>query len=163
MWLLKLPYRCHSVKATRNARVQLRYIRERAHFWFPGFAGGFYNSPPHVCPSFCNDFSSGLLTHHFFWFFAWSYDLIKGQPLCTYAKFSEKLTFITPWYAHIDEKMWVFRIILRTYLMDDPLTLKGDGALFWKKLVLPKLNGKCAIFGFGCKINTFKLFLVSVH
>ena len=26
---------------------------------------------------------------------------ISGHPLSTYAKFSEKLTFLTPWYAHI--------------------------------------------------------------
>ena len=51
---------------------------------------------------------------------------IRGHPLSTYAKFSEKLTFLTPWYAHIRVpirglEMLVFRKILRTYLMDNPL------------------------------------------
>ena len=32
-----------------------------------------------------------------------------GHPLSRYAKSSEKLTFLTPWYAHV-----------RTYLMDGP-------------------------------------------
>ena len=40
-----------------------------------------------------------------------------GHPLSTYAKFSEKLTFLTPWYAHVQ----VFRKILRTYWMDGPV------------------------------------------
>ena len=51
--------------------------------------------------------------------------LRRGHPLSTYAKFSEKLTFLTPWYAHVPVRirgleMLVFREILRTYLMDDP-------------------------------------------
>ena len=51
---------------------------------------------------------------------------IGGHPLSTYAKFSEKLTFLTSWYAHVRVRikgleMLVFRKILRTYLMDDPL------------------------------------------
>ena len=42
-----------------------------------------------------------------------------------YAKFSEKLLFLTPSYAHVRVRirgleMLVFRKILRTYLMDDP-------------------------------------------
>ena len=42
-----------------------------------------------------------------------------------YVKFSEKLTFLTPWYAHVRVRirgleMLVFRKILRTYLMDEP-------------------------------------------
>ena len=52
---------------------------------------------------------------------------IRGHPLSAYSKFSEKLTFLTPWYAHVRLRirrleMLVFRKILRTYLMDDPLT-----------------------------------------
>ena len=48
-----------------------------------------------------------------------------GHPLSMYAKFSEKLTFLTPWYAHVRVrirglKMLVLRKILRTYLMDGP-------------------------------------------
>ena len=43
-----------------------------------------------------------------------------------YAKFSEKLSFLTPSYAHVRVRirgleMLVLRKILRTYLMDDPL------------------------------------------
>ena len=42
-----------------------------------------------------------------------------------YAKFSDKLTFLTPRYAHISVRIreleiLVFREILRTYLMDGP-------------------------------------------
>ena len=52
----------------------------------------------------------------------------RGHPLSRYAKSSEKLTFLTPWYAHVRVRikgleMSVFRKILRTYLMDDPLRL----------------------------------------
>ena len=51
---------------------------------------------------------------------------IRGHPLSTYAKFSEKLTFLTPWYAHVRVRirgleMLVSWKILRTYLMDGPL------------------------------------------
>ena len=50
---------------------------------------------------------------------------IRGDPLSTYAKFSEKLTFLTTWYAHIRMRiraleMLIFWKILRTYLIDDP-------------------------------------------
>ena len=52
----------------------------------------------------------------------------RGHPLSRYAKSSEKLTFLTPWYAHVRVRikgleMSAFRKILRTYLMDDPLRL----------------------------------------
>ena len=52
--------------------------------------------------------------------------LIGGHPLSTYAKYSEKLTFVTPWYAHVRVlirglQMLVFPNILPTYLTDDPL------------------------------------------
>ena len=45
-----------------------------------------------------------------------------------YAEISGKLTFLTPWYAHVRVRirgleMLVFRKILRTYLMDDPIHL----------------------------------------
>ena len=51
---------------------------------------------------------------------------IRAHPLSTYAKLSEKLTFLTPWYVHVRVRirgleMLVFRKILRTYLMDGPL------------------------------------------
>ena len=49
--------------------------------------------------------------------------MLRGHPLSTYEKFSEKLTFLTPWYEHVGVRirgleMLVFRKILRTYLMD---------------------------------------------
>ena len=49
----------------------------------------------------------------------------RGHPLSTYAKFSEKLTFLTPWYAHLRVRirgleMLDFENILRTYLMHGP-------------------------------------------
>ena len=45
---------------------------------------------------------------------------LKDHPYNTYAKFSEKLTFLTSWYAHVcvrirELEMLVFRKILRTY------------------------------------------------
>ena len=51
---------------------------------------------------------------------------IGDYPLSTYAKFSDKLTSLTPWYAHVGVRirgleMSVFRKILLTYLMDDSL------------------------------------------
>ena len=51
--------------------------------------------------------------------------ILRAHPLSTYAKFSEELTFLTPWYAHVrlpirGLEMLVFRKILRTYVMNDP-------------------------------------------
>ena len=48
-----------------------------------------------------------------------------GYPLSTYAKFSEKLTLLTPWCAHVHVRIrgleiLVFRKILRMYFMDSP-------------------------------------------
>ena len=53
---------------------------------------------------------------------------ITGHPLSTDAKFSEKLTFLTSWYAHERVRIWglkmlVFQGIFRTYLTDGPLPL----------------------------------------
>ena len=51
---------------------------------------------------------------------------IRGHPLIsTYAQFSEKLTFLTPLYAHIRVRIkgleiLVLQNVLRTYLMSDP-------------------------------------------
>ena len=48
---------------------------------------------------------------------------VRGHPLSTYAKFLEKLTFLTPWYVRVRIRwleMLVFGKILCTYLMDDP-------------------------------------------
>ena len=48
-----------------------------------------------------------------------------GHLLSTYVKVSEKLTFLTPWYAHVRVRirgleMLFFRKILRKYVMDGP-------------------------------------------
>ena len=53
-------------------------------------------------------------------------EAVRDHSVSTYAKFSEKLTFLTPGYAHIRVRisgleMLVFRKILRTYLMNDLL------------------------------------------
>ena len=40
---------------------------------------------------------------------------IRGHPLSTYAKFSQKLTFLTPWRIRLET--------LHTYLMDDSFQL----------------------------------------
>ena len=63
---------------------------------------------------------------------------IWRHPLSRYAKFSEKLLFLTPWCAHVRVRingleMLVFRKIFRTYLMDGPLL----GSL---KCLEPKLD-----------------------
>ena len=60
--------------------------------------------------------------------------IFGGHPLSMCALFSEKLTFLIPWYAHVlarikGLKMLVLRKILRKYLMDDPLTWP-----FWRIL-----------------------------
>ena len=56
--------------------------------------------------------------------------LVRGHPLSTYSKFSEKLTFLNHWYAHMRVRirgleMLVFRKNLGTYLMYDPLQLRA--------------------------------------
>ena len=48
----------------------------------------------------------------------------KGSSI-VYAKFFEKLTLLTPWYAHVRVRIWdlemlAFWKILRTYFVDDP-------------------------------------------
>ena len=53
---------------------------------------------------------------------------LRDHRLSTYVKFSEKLIFLTLWYTHVRVcirglEMLVFRKILRTYLMDDPLVI----------------------------------------
>ena len=67
------------------------------------------------------------------------------HSLSTYAKFSVKLTFLTPWYAHVrvrvrGSEMLVFRKILRTYEMNDPnlyfdfsrIRKSSSQVFFWK-------------------------------
>ena len=69
---------------------------------------------------------SGIWTISYFkWVHKTQCHCKRDHPLSTYAKFSEKLTFLTPWYVHVRVyirglEMLVFRNILRTYLMDDP-------------------------------------------
>ena len=51
-------------------------------------------------------------------------EMLRGHPLVTYAKFSEKLTFLTPRYAHVRMRIRGLEIIvswkiLRTHLMDN--------------------------------------------
>ena len=50
----------------------------------------------------------------------------RGHLLSTYAEFSEKLTFLSPLYAHVrlrirGVEMLAFRKILHTYIMDGPI------------------------------------------
>ena len=52
-------------------------------------------------------------------------NVTRGHPFSMYAKFCEKLTFLTPYYVHVRVRIrrlevLVFRKILRTYLMDNP-------------------------------------------
>ena len=54
--------------------------------------------------------------------------------ISTYTKFSEKLKFVTPWYARVRVRIRgfeksVFRKILLTYLMDDSLAITAKLAI----------------------------------
>ena len=53
---------------------------------------------------------------------------VRGHPLSTYPKFSEKLTFLTVRIRGLE--MLVFRKILRTYVIDGPLWR----LIFWDSL-----------------------------
>ena len=57
-------------------------------------------------------------------FILWSFICIwkRHHPLSRYAKFSEKLTILTPWYTRVRIRLeiLIFWNILCTYLMDDP-------------------------------------------
>ena len=72
---------------------------------------------------------------------------VWSHPLSTYAKFSEKLTFLPPWYVHVrvrirGSEMLVFRKILRTYLMDEPFgksLLLEPEKHFIEKIVIAKI------------------------
>ena len=66
--------------------------------------------------------------------------MIRRYPLSTYATFSEKLTFLTPRYAHVRVRtrgleMLFFPKILRTYLMDDPLALLASICVLESNLI----------------------------
>ena len=77
-------------------------------------------------------------------------DWVRGHPLSPYITFSEKLTSLTPWYAHVPGglcvsgglvrirrlEMLVAQNILRTYLMDGPLSLILSAILPWTYLGL---------------------------
>ena len=61
------------------------------------------------------------------------------HPLSMYTKFSEKLTFLTSWYAHVCVRIGgleilVFWKILRTYLMDYPFIIMAPLPFLWKIL-----------------------------
>ena len=65
-----------------------------------------------------------------------------GHLLSTYAKFSEKLAFLTLWYAHLririrGVEMLVFPKILRMYLMDD---LHAN-----QEMIIAKLGAFCLV------------------
>ena len=68
---------------------------------------------------------------------------LRDHPFSTYAKFSEKLTFLTPWYWYVRVcirglEMLVFRKHLRTYLMNGPL-LNITAELIVEKLISSKV------------------------
>ena len=50
-------------------------------------------------------FTKNVVSHTWHWLLLLSFSQtppwITDHPLSTYAKFSEKLTFLTPWYAHV--------------------------------------------------------------
>ena len=107
----------------------------------------------------------------FMLYFSWSLILhiltdifIRGHPLSTNAKFSEKLTFLTPWYAYVrvrikELEMLVFRKILRTYLMDGPFII----SLYIFQITLPCIIPyRRQFFGKLFQIHLFPLLLVGV-
>ena len=62
---------------------------------------------------------------------------VRSHPLSMYAKFSEKLTFPTPWYTQIGVhirglEILVFLKILHTYLMDSPFSFRESS---WEHFV----------------------------
>ena len=66
---------------------------------------------------------------------------VGGHPLSTYVKCSGKLTFLTPWYAHVrvlirELEMLVFRKIFAYVLNGCPL---ADYAPLHKHIMVPKL------------------------
>ena len=74
------------------------------------------------CSNSCSDSDVANMALH-----TWALllDQVRVHPLITNGKFSEKLTFLSPWYPHVyllirGLEMLVFRNILRTYLMDGP-------------------------------------------
>ena len=84
--------------------------------------------------------------------------LLRRHPLSMYAKFFQKVTFLTPWYAHVrgrirELEMLVFRKILRTYLMDGPFltfthllfSQKSSIVDFWQG---PKWASGSHLFGY---------------
>ena len=86
----------------------------------------------------------------------------RVHPLSTYAKYSEKLTFLTPWHANAlvrirELEMLVFRKILRTHLMDGPYASAQSGRLFKAHLITSSrftLNStlKIALWSYICMI-----------
>ena len=61
--------------------------------------------------------------------------MVRSHPVSVYAKYSEKLIFLTPRYAHVRVRikgleMLVFWKILRTHLMDDPCLIFCGNSLF---------------------------------
>ena len=100
-----------------------------------------------------------LLLNTFGLLLCWSVFVILDKPqstpfssrehlLSTYAKFSEGLTFLTPWCALGRVRirgleMLVFRKILRTCLMDGPLS----GTKFQSLHILTALNQRSSCTG----------------
>ena len=85
--------------------------------------------------------------------------LVRGHLSSTYTKFSKKLTFLTPWYAHVRVRIrgleiLVFRKILRTYLMETRYS--DDFRLTWKKCTTPTL---LATFFLKIQKTSFRWFL----
>ena len=77
-------------------------------------------------------------------FFVW------GHPLSTLVKFSEKLTFLAPWDAHVRVRirrleMLVFRKILCTYLK--------DGSFLW--MMFSQKLDNCGAFCLCWRFNCF--------
>ena len=93
----------------------------------------------------------------------------RGHPLNTHAKFPKKLTFLTPWYAHVHVRirgleMLVFRKTLRTFLMDGPLCylVVLDVIVFIQCLKLCDINEKTTVWQDIC--NSVALFVyIATH
>ena len=80
----------------------------------------------------------------------------RDHPLSTYAKFSEKLTFLTSWYVRVPLRgleMLVFPKILRTYLMDDPIDRATSQVIFFFQVSLLSNMIIFSLYFLQCEIS----------
>ena len=80
----------------------------------------------------------------------------RDHPLSTYAKFPEKLTFLTPWYAHVCKDVVTASCVHRVYVQQikitvidiQPIKMKQNRTNEKEKMKIARchLKGFCEIF-----------------